>query len=67
MSLERDIWLSAGEMIQNYGRLARAEAADRAEDARQRGDSEGSVIWRRIFAAIEKLQADKPEPGERVQ
>jgi hypothetical protein len=28
---------------------------------------EGAVAWKRILAAIEKLRAEKPEPGETVQ
>jgi hypothetical protein len=31
------------------------------------GDLEGSAVQRSIAKEIEKLQADKPEPGETMQ
>jgi hypothetical protein len=64
---ERDIWLAAGSIIKCYGNVARIEAAERADEALERGDLEGSAVWQRIMAAIEKLQARRPGPGERVQ
>jgi hypothetical protein len=33
----------------------------------EKGHPELSATWQRIMTAIEKLQADKPEPGETVQ
>jgi hypothetical protein len=63
---ERDIWLSAKAMIQRYGSNAGIEAVERADDLLGKGDTDGSLVWRRILAAIEKLQAEKPAPGENV-
>jgi hypothetical protein len=33
----------------------------------EKGFSELSAIWQQIMTAIEKLQAEKPEPGETGQ
>jgi hypothetical protein len=33
----------------------------------EKGHPEFSATWQRIMTAIEKLQAEKPAPGETVQ
>jgi hypothetical protein len=43
------------------------EAARRSDLDLASGDRKGSATWKRIMVAIEKLQAEKPEPGETVQ
>jgi hypothetical protein len=57
-----DITLAARSMMRVYGR-------DAATKARRRADAKDadSGTWRRIMTAIEKLQAEKPKPGETVQ
>jgi hypothetical protein len=67
MLLDRDIWLAAGAMIQRYGSNAGMEAAERADELLGKGEMEVSRDWVRILAAIERLQATKPGPGETVQ
>jgi hypothetical protein len=67
MISERDVWLAARSMIQRYRSNAGIEAAERADDALEKGDTEGSAAWQRIMTAVEKLQAEKPAPGETVQ
>jgi hypothetical protein len=67
MISDRDIWLAAKAMIQRYGSNAGIEAAERADEHLEKGFADLSAIWQRIMSAIEKLQAEKPEPGERVQ
>jgi hypothetical protein len=59
---DSDITLAARLMTHVYGR-------DAAAEARRRSDAEDaeSSAWRLILAAIEKLQAEKPAPGETVQ
>jgi hypothetical protein len=54
-------------MIQRYGSNAGIEAAERADEHLEKGHPELSATWLRIMTAIEKLQAEKPEPGETVQ
>jgi hypothetical protein len=67
MLSERDIWRAAKSMIQRYGTNAGIEVAARADDQSAKGHTEIASTWRRILVAIEKLQAEKPEPGETVQ
>ena len=57
-----DIALAARSMIRVYGRDAAAEARRRAEV-----EDADSSAWRRILAAIEKLQAERPEPAETAE
>jgi hypothetical protein len=67
MTTDHDIWCSALVMIERYGPNAALEAGDRSDEATARGDIEESEVWQRILAAIERLQAEKPGPGEKVQ
>jgi hypothetical protein len=67
MLSDRDIWLAARAMIQRYGSNAGIEAAERADEHLESGNLDLSAIWQRIVTAIEKLQAEKPGPGETVQ
>jgi hypothetical protein len=62
-----DVLLAARSMIQHYGRDAAMEAARRADNELARGDRKTSATWKRIMTAIEKLQAEKPAPGEGMQ
>jgi hypothetical protein len=64
---DSDVILAARSMIQRYGSDAAKEAAQRANDELARGDVASGATWQRILAAIEKLQAEKPEPGEQMQ
>jgi hypothetical protein len=59
--LDLDITLAAQSMIRLFGR-------DAAAEARRRADAEDAhrATWARILAAIERLQAAMPEPGETV-
>jgi ferric-dicitrate binding protein FerR (iron transport regulator) len=60
-----DIVLAARSMIRVYDGDAAAEAARRAAADLQKADAASGSAWQRIMAAIEKLQAEKLEPGER--
>jgi hypothetical protein len=52
-------------MIYRYGVDAAREAARRADDELARGEMLSSAAWKRIAAAIEKLQADLSAANER--
>jgi vacuolar-type H+-ATPase subunit H len=67
MMSDRDIWLAAKARIARYGSNAEIEAAERADKHLEKRDPEGSGTWQRIMTTIEKLQAEKPEPGEAMQ
>jgi len=45
---------SAWALIKRYGRDAILQAASRAEQLLEEGDSEGAAIWIRIIDAIER-------------
>jgi hypothetical protein len=64
---EADVLLAARSMIHQYGIDAAKEAVRRADDDLAKGEMLSSAAWRQIAAAIEKLQAEKPAPGQRVQ
>ena len=50
-----DILRAAKLMIDQHGEEAALQAAQRADKLLKDGDLEGSVVWRRIAAAIEEL------------
>jgi hypothetical protein len=62
-----DIVLTARAMIRVYGLDAAAEARRRADADLQKGDVASSATWKRIVAAIERVEADTPAAGEKVQ
>jgi hypothetical protein len=51
-----DIFRAAKLMIDQHGEEAVLQGAQRADKLLEDGDLEGSVVWHRIAAAIEKLQ-----------
>jgi hypothetical protein len=61
MTLERDIWLAAKAMIQQYGNDAGFEAAKRADKHLEGGRLAHCATWERIMTAIEKMQAEVRE------
>jgi hypothetical protein len=50
-----DIFRAAKLMIDQHGEEAALQAAQRADHLLDDGDLKGSVVWRRIAAAIEEL------------
>ena len=65
MIAEIDIWRSANLMVREHGEDAALEAAQRADAMLERGDVDGCAVWKRILRAIEELQRDVPNSGER--
>jgi hypothetical protein len=54
-------------MVRRYGSNARVEAVTRMIAAYEDANHEALLIWDRVIKAIDRLQADEPAPGERVQ
>lgn len=52
---ERDVWLIAGSMIQEYGSKAVIEASIRADRCLKVSDLENSLLWKRVVRAIASL------------
>jgi hypothetical protein len=67
MVSDQEVWHTAIAMIRRYGPDAALEAGERSDLLTASGEIDGSEIWQRILVAIEKLQAEKPAPGEMIQ
>jgi len=52
---ERDIWLTAGELIHRVGDVAAIEASKIAEECMTEGDLAGQAIWLRVVRSITAL------------
>ena len=65
MTSDIDIYRSAHALIQRYGEGAAIQAAIKADDMLDRGDLDGVAVWRLIVAAINEMQRETLEPGER--
>ena len=61
---EIDIWRAAQVMLKRYGETAGLEAARRADERLEEGDTAGAALWRRILKAIENLQDTNPPRGD---
>ena len=61
---ERDFWLSAKALIDNYGDDATIHAAMRADALLAQGDLDGAGTWRRVLDAVKELE--RTEPGGAV-
>jgi len=53
--IERDIWLTANLMINQYGKDAEIEVAMRVDEMLRRGDLGGRGVWRRVLNAVRSL------------
>jgi hypothetical protein len=64
---EADLRRCAAVMIERYGPRAATRALLRATDLYDQGDRDAAEIWMQVRARIERLQAEKPAPGDTVQ
>lgn len=53
---DRDIWISAGLTIKQYGNDAASYAAQRADSLLSQGDVDGQQVWLRIMRACTAMQ-----------
>ena len=58
--IDRDIWITANEMIKLYGDEAAIQAAIRADGMHLLGDEDGYATWKRVLAAINELISTEP-------
>lgn len=58
--IERDIWLTANEMIKQFGDQAGIYAALRAGAMYDQGDEAGYALWKRVYEAVQELTASVP-------
>lgn len=59
--IDRDIWITANAMIQQFGEDAAVISATRADAMLQLGDEEGYSVWKRILRAISDLVNATPD------
>ena len=64
---ELEIFQSAAVLIREHGDDAPIHAAQMIDDMLDKGDMDGRDTWKRIAVAIDRLLADGPATGERVQ
>jgi len=55
--IDRDIWITANEMIKLYGDEAAIQAAIRADGLQLMDDEQGYATWKRVVAAINELRS----------
>jgi hypothetical protein len=67
MISDSEVWHTAVAMIRRYGTDAALQAGERSDVLTANGEIDESEIWQRILAAIKKLQAETPAPGELIQ
>ena len=53
-------------MSKRYGKDAATEAAGRADEFLDQGNTDGQRLWMRIMQTIEELQRERPRDGEAV-
>lgn len=61
-----DAWRAAQILVKQHGPDAAIVAARRADALLAEGDVEGERVFKVILDAINELQRDKPNEGERV-
>jgi len=59
--IERDIWLTANAMINQFGEEAETISATRADGMLNLGDMEGYSVWKRVLKAIRELGSAQPD------
>lgn len=63
MVSERNVFLTAQQLIKQQGDSASTLAALRANELLAKGDAEGRSVWLRVVEAIRAIRAHKPAPG----
>ena len=67
MSLDLDIFRSAGGLMTHYGGRSSRVAAELGRQLKKKGDAGSASKWQRIAAAIDDFHRDELQPGERRQ
>jgi hypothetical protein len=66
MTSDLDIYRTASVLIRERGDEADLIAAQRADEFLEKGDMDGSAVWRHILKVIKEIWRDKPQEGEAV-
>ena len=66
MTSNLDIYRTASVLIWEHGDEADLVAAQRADEFLDKGDVDGSAVWKRVLKAIKEIQREEPHEGEAV-
>jgi hypothetical protein len=66
MVADVDVWRAARILMKQHGKEAALVASQRADALLAEGDVEGQQVFKMIVEAINDMQRDKPNEGERV-
>ncbi len=66
MTSDLDIYRTAKLFVDKHGAEAPIHAAMQADELLDKGDLDGTAVWRRIVSAINELLAGKPGDGARI-
>ena len=66
MTSDLDIYRTASVLIREHGDEANLVAAQRADEFLDKGDMDGSAVWRRVLKAIKEIWREEPREGEAV-
>ncbi len=61
-----DVYRTAKLLVDKHGDEAPIHAAMQAAELLDKGDLDGTAVWRRIVSAINELLAGKPGDGARI-
>ena len=66
MTTKLDIYRTASILIREHGEDAAIHAAMRADELLDRGDLDGSAVWRKVKRAVEELLREAAREDETV-
>ena len=66
MTSDLDIYRTASVLIREHGDEADLVAAMRADEFLDKGDIDGSAVWKRVLRAIKEIRRQEPREGEAV-
>jgi len=62
-----ELWAVANRLVEEDGRRAHIEVAERLLELEAAGDVEGHITWLMIGERVTKLLRERPAPREAVQ
>jgi hypothetical protein len=66
VTTEIDVYRAAVLLIRRHGDEASIHAAMRHDELLAGGDVEGSIVWKKILAAIDEIARKERRKGERL-
>jgi hypothetical protein len=66
MTADLDIYRTTSVLMREHGDETDLVAAMRADEFLEKGDVDGSAVWRRVLKAIIEIRREEPREGEVV-